>query len=166
MATSPHISFFYGWRMRTIGAIAGAVSLLMIGCTTSPADTTSSSADSECEAVVEDSITGFFAALNSGDPVHAASFFADMDFGTFAEAPSRVNPEASNRDTLLPYLTQRLAEGASFELVTLDYNGTSGNNLGNFGVVLRNEVDSDVIGLGAVDCDSGRIIILGLGEPE
>ena len=125
----------------------------------------SSTEQTACASASEEAVAGFAEAMTSGDAVAADSFFAD-DLHFFSEMPNRVNSDADNRDTVLAYLAQRIADGAHYELATFEYNGLSGNNIGNFGLELRNEDDNTVSGKGAVHCQTGKIIALGLGSPE
>jgi hypothetical protein len=68
-------------------------------------------------------------------------------------------------DAMASGLADRIADGASYDLVTLDYNGVSGSNLGNFGLRLRNENGDDLDGKGAIDCGGNGIVYVGIGSP-
>ena len=145
-----------GSRRQLTVVIATAV--IVVGC--------SSSTEPRCAATAETAVNGFIEALESGDAALADGFFSDTDFGWFSETPGRLDLEARLRDTLFDYLTVRIADGARFELASFDFTGrTAGSDMGNFGFVLRNEAGSRLNSKGAVNCETGKIIVLSLGLP-
>lgn len=139
--------------------MGASLALVLLGCS----KTAESVCASDAELVIED----FIGAMDSGDATAADAVFADNSFGWFSETPGRLDPEARQRDTLTEYLEGRIQQGASYELTSFSFTGyreTSG--LGDFGLVLTNESNERIDAKGAIDCDTGKIIVLSLGRPQ
>ena len=94
----------------------------------------------------------------------ADRFFAPEDrFQWFYDAVTRHGEEAQDRSSLDSYLAQQHTSGDSLQLMNFSFNGyRSEDNTGHFEMVLsRSELVLE--GKGAIDCDSGKIMVWVVG---
>jgi len=153
------IGYLCNMRFRLTVMLSAAAMALVASCSSSPGVACASSAEA--------AVVGFTEATSAGDASTADSLFSQDRFGWFSETPGRLDPEARNRDTLLAYLSERVMEGARYELVSFSFNGyREADDTGNFGFILRNEAGSRIFGKGAVACETGKIIVWSMGSPE
>lgn len=121
---------------------------------------------SDCEAAARLAFFGYTEALNSGDGVLAAQYFADAgNFSWYSEKPGRLNDDARLRDSLADYLSDRAAQDARLRVLFFDFNGESSPNvLGHFGFYALNESWEMISGKGAVSCATGKVAVLSIGS--
>jgi hypothetical protein len=119
-------------------------------------------------------VKGFFAALSQGRVEDLARFFAPpMRFQWYAngvEPGVRLDESARDRSTLLGYLQQRQAMREHMVVEAVDFNGyRDADRTAHFGMLLRRAADDIpggpqlLLGKGAVDCDTGRLMVISIG---
>ena len=86
----------------------------------------------------------------------------EPDFQWFS-GEGRIGPDAHDRDTLTEFLNNRYAGHAGYELEHFQHNGVEPErNIANFEFRIQHsqgDTTSTFPGKGAVDCDSGRIVV-------
>jgi hypothetical protein len=117
----------------------------------------------------------FFAALRARQVGDLDGFFAPAGrFGWYANSVRpgvRLGAAALDRATLLDYLRRRQARHERIEVVLVDFNGyRASDRTAHFGMTLRRTADDlpagpqPLAGKGAVDCDSQRLMVMGIGQ--
>jgi ribosome modulation factor len=120
-------------------------------------------------------VEGFFAALSAGRVRELDPFFAPAGrfqwYANGVRPARRLDSAASDRGSLLAYLLRRQARHERITLVALDFNGyRAADRTGHFAMRLRRTADDlpggpqRLGGKGAVDCDSGGLMVLGIGQ--
>lgn len=110
--------------------------------------------------------------MNDGDGAAAeAAVASEPRFQWFAVNPERWETEASDRASLRAFLEARIAVSERTDLVSFDFNSyRDEDRTGNFGFRLaqRSDVDepTEASGKGAVDCDTGLIMMWSVGPRE
>lgn len=127
-----------------------------------------------CErAETKAALRSFVVAFNGSDSAKLDALFAqepDFQWYSTPNPGRRLGAAAKQRDTLVPYLRRRHANGDRFRLASFQWNGKSAH-WSNFGFrMLRNEPDEEgwfpTEGKGATICDEGkaRFIVLTFGS--
>jgi hypothetical protein len=117
-------------------------------------------------------IAAFFDAFNRGDP--SAASFVDPSRGWYSvtDGHPRRHFVTSSRAGLVEYFARRHRHGERLRLEQVDVS--FGNGLGHIAYVLERRADdlrrlgiagTAAHGKGAVDCESGRIILWSMGMP-
>jgi hypothetical protein len=120
-------------------------------------------------------VKGFFAALSAGRVRDLDAFFAPAErFQWYANGVPpglRLGDAALDRGSLLGYLARRQARHERITVDAVDFNGyRAGDRTGHFAMRLRRTADDIprgrqlLGGKGAVDCDSRRLMVLGIGQ--
>jgi hypothetical protein len=149
------------------------VLLCIVGAAATPASQTAPSLATSCTAgQTRQLVNDFVAAFSDGDYARLDAMFApSAEFVWFSSNNPglRIDPQARDRGSLIPYFRARHASRDSLTLVGFDYNGA-----GNFGFKLRRQAsdyaEGRVFGLdgkGAARCSGSesRFIVMSLGGP-
>ena len=119
-------------------------------------------------------LEGFFAALSAGRVEDLDGFFAPasrfMWYANTVRPALRLTSNARDRGSLLGYLQRRQAKHERIKLDSVDFNGyRASDRTGHFAMLLRRSADDIpggpqlLGGKGAVDCDSQRLMVVGIG---
>jgi hypothetical protein len=118
-------------------------------------------------------VKGFFAALSAGRVEDLDAFFAPAGrFQWYANSVPpglRLTGAAKDRGSLLGYLKGRQARHERITVDAVDFNGyRAADRTGHFAMLLRRTADDIrgrqlLGGKGAVDCDSRRLMVVGIG---
>lgn len=103
----------------------------------------------------------FLDAYNDGESDLTERFFTTPErFQWYSERPQRLNDAAFDRSTLDAYLAMRHAEGDRLDLYGFDYNGyRAEDRTGHFSFVVSRSDGTTAMGKGAIDCDTGKIMV-------
>ena len=128
---------------------------------TSAAVTTTAAGPCTDDAAMGRVVRAFLAAYNAGEAGLADRFFAPAGtFRWYSEYGRRQGGAAYDRSTVDRYLATRHAEGDRLTLVRLTRSGESGD----FGFWVRHAgAAGPVLSKGAVDCATGRFVVLSVG---
>ncbi len=113
---------------------------------------------------VQRSVERLVDALNTSDLAAADDAVAsEPRFQWFSADPERIGVnESSDRSTLRQFFADQTASGYEYEVTSLDVNFyRSTDRTGNFQFEL-----SDRSGKGAIDCDTGLIMVWTMGPQE
>jgi hypothetical protein len=119
-------------------------------------------------------VKGFFAALSQGRVGDLERFFAPpvrfQWYSNGVEPGVRLDEPARDRSTLLGYLQQRQAMREHIVVEAVDFNGyRDADRTAHFRMLLRRAADDipggprQLGGKGAVDCDTGRLMVISIG---
>jgi hypothetical protein len=163
------------------GALAIIVAIVLAGCSddTSSDSATSSTAPPSvsststvedpatpetCQATnVESTVERLIDALNTSDPAAADAIIAsEPRFEWFSVDPDRLGADSFDRSNLRAFFAELAESAPEFEVVSVDFNFyRQTDRTGNFEFQL-----ADRRGKGAIDCDSGLIMVWSMGAPE
>lgn len=122
---------------------------------------------------VPHSIDRLIAALNAGDAGGAdAAIAAEPRFVWFSVDPERLSmTAASDRSTLRSFLDGKIATSVQYEIANLDVASERGSDRSrsfNFEMIERidGQPPTHARSRGAVDCDTGLIMVLSVGTRE
>jgi hypothetical protein len=130
---------------------------------------------SACTAkVTTAALRTFFTALSAGRVRELDPFFAPAGrfvwYANSVRPGVRLNSDAQDRGSLLGYLQRRQAQHERVVVGSVDFNGyRAGDRTGHFAMLLRRTADDIpdgpqlLAGKGAVDCDSQRLMVVGIG---
>ncbi len=119
-------------------------------------------------------VKGFFAALSQGRVQDLERFFAPpirfQWYTNGVEPGVRLDESAHDRSTLLGFLQQRQAMREHMVVEAVDFNGyRDADRTAHFELLLRRTADDIpggpqlLLGKGAVDCDTGRLVVISIG---
>lgn len=138
-----------------------------------PAADPTSTAPPLCTAeAVRQSVDRFVAAMNDGDAAIAEALVApSLRFGWFSVDSERLGSDAKDRSTLGSYLRNRVDALEQTELLEFDFSSyraqdRTGHFAFRFAQRSTDYGDATVIGKGAIDCDTGLIIVWSVGPRE
>ncbi len=115
---------------------------------------------------------GFIEAMNDGDSAAADALVAPiLRFGWFSVNSERIGRDAQNRSTLGSYLRSRVKVEEQTELVEFGVSSyraedRTGHFAFRFAQRSTDYGEATVVGKGAIDCDSGLIIVWSVGPRE
>jgi hypothetical protein len=118
---------------------------------------------------VQETVELFLDALSTGDASGAdAMVVGEPRFQWFSVSPERLDAEASNRDSLSTFFATQVADSYQAEVQSFGFNFyRSEDRTGNFEFRLAQRSDSvgtsAVSGKGAIDCDSGLVMVWTVG---
>jgi hypothetical protein len=122
---------------------------------------------------VPHSIDRLIAALNAGDASGAdAAVAAEPRFQWFSVDPERLSmTAASDRSTLRSFLDGKIASSVQYEVADLDVASDRGSDRSrsfNFEMIERidGQPPTHARSKGAIDCDTGLIMVLSVGTRE
>ena len=79
--------------------------------------------------------------------------------------PGRIGDDASDRDSLTDYFSDRADQHARLRIIFFDYNGEQPVNVtGHFGFSALNESWELISGKGTVRCATGKLNVMSLGS--
>lgn len=117
----------------------------------------------------------FFAAHSAGQIKDLDAYFAPASrflwYANGVPPGLRLNGGAQDRGSLLGFLQRRQARHERITVDSVGFNGyRASDRTGHFGMLLRRTADDLpggpqlLGGKGAVDCDSGRLMVVGIGN--
>ena len=170
---------------RLVAMAAATLPLLVsVGCSNSGESTVSMSgsvtpttetvaAPPSCSAQgVRDSVERLVAAMNEGDVTAADAAVAPKpQFQWFSVDPERLNAAAYDRGSLREFLEAQVTAGQQTELIFFSFTSFRvEDRTGHFGFRLAQrsqaEQPTEAVGKGAIDCDTGLIMVWSVGPRE
>jgi hypothetical protein len=154
---------------------AGATSRRQPATTLVPAVSRMATAPQACTAQGTTALVkGFFGALSSGRVLALNEFFAPVPrfrwYSVSAPPGVRLNRSAMDRGTLLGYLARRQGSHERIDVEQVTFNGyRATDHTGHFAMELRRRADDvsggwqRLSGKGAVDCGSGKLMVVSIG---
>lgn len=120
-------------------------------------------------------VRGFFAALTERRVRDLDAYFAPATrfqwYSNGAAPGVRLDQAAADRGTLLGYLLRRQGRHERFAVTWFKFNGyRASDRTGHFGLRLHRAADDlpegsqRLSGKGAVDCDSGKLMVVSIGS--
>jgi hypothetical protein len=154
---------------RTAASVPGASATTVGRQALGPVDAASACTATTTAALVK----GFFAALSAGRVRDLDAFFAPTPrflwYANGVRPALRLNSSAQDRGSLLGYLQRRQARHERITVEAVDFNGyRASDRTAHFGMLLRRTADDLpggpqlLGGKGAVDCDSARLMVVGI----
>lgn len=112
---------------------------------------------------VQSTVEHLIDALNNSDPAAAdATVASEPRFEWFSVDPDRLGTDSYDRSSLRQFFEDLAGSEPEFEIVSLDFNFYRQTDRSrNFEFQL-----ADRRGKGAIDCDTGLIVVWSMGAPE
>ena len=156
----------------SVGCSNSAESTVSLPGSTSPTTETVTAPPSCSAQAVRDSVERFVAAMNERDVAAADAAVAPKpQFQWFSVDPERLNAAAYDRSSLREFLEAQVTAGQQIELISFTFTSfRDEDRTGNFGFRLaqRSEAEQpmEAVGKGAIDCDTGLIMVWSVGPRE